>query len=102
MVALVQNLSLSKTFSKLLANRLKEKNSADDQQESFFFQKLFIKYLCQKNSDLIQQNQGHFQTQSIKISLIQLENPGQLSKNIYLLPSVIKRSSSKMFVDFKI
>ena len=33
-----------------------------------------------KKPDLIEQNQGYFRTQSIKISLIQLENPGRFEK----------------------
>ena len=49
----------------------------------------FLKISVAKNPDLIEQNQGHFRTQSIKISLIQLENPGRFSRNICLLPSVI-------------
>jgi hypothetical protein len=66
--------------------------SADDPQKFGFLRKIdFFKISVAKNPDLIEQNQGHFRTQSIKISLIQLENPGRFSKHIFLLPSVIHR-----------
>jgi hypothetical protein len=64
--------------------------SADDPQEFGFLRKIdFLKISVPKMPDLIEQNQGHFRTQSIKISLIQLENPGRFSKHNFLLPNVI-------------
>ena len=61
--------------------------SADDPQKFVFLRKIdFLKISVEKNPDLIEQNQGHFRTQSIKISLIQLENPGRFSKNIFCYP----------------
>ena len=43
-----------------------------------------------QNPDLIEQNQGHFRTQGIKISLIPLEYPGLFKKSVFLLRSVIR------------
>jgi hypothetical protein len=59
--------------------------STDNPQKFGFLQKInFLKISVAQNPDLIEQNQGHFRTQSIKISLIQLENPGRFSINIFL------------------
>ena len=54
-----------------------------------------MKISVAKNPDLIEQNEGHFRTQSIKISLIQLENPGRLSKTIFL-PSVMTKTEAAL------
>lgn len=46
-----------------------------------FHEKLifFFQISVPNHSDLIEQNQGHFKTQGIKVSLIQLINPGRFS-----------------------
>jgi len=52
--------------------------SADDPHKFVFLRKIdLFEISVAKKPDLIEQNQGHFRTQSIKISLIQLENPGR-------------------------
>jgi len=49
--------------------------SADDPQEFGFLRNIdFFLISVPKIPDLIEQNQGHFRTQSIKISLENLEN----------------------------
>ena len=69
----------------------------------FFIRKIdLFEISVEKKNDLIEQNQGYFRTQSIKISLIQLENPGRFEKNIFLLPCVIiifvqKKTFGKQF-----
>ena len=48
------------------------------------------------NPDLIEENRGHFRTQSITISLIPLENPGRFFE-FFLLPSVINYKKFMLF-----
>lgn len=64
--------------------------SANDPQIVFIMKNWFIKKSVAEISDVIVQNESLVQTQSIKISLIDLEYPGRFWKRPFWLSSVMR------------
>ena len=64
---------------KIYVSSCKGKKFVDPRKQRFC-QKVDFKIDLAQKPDLIEKNQGNFRTQRITISLIPLENPGQLKK----------------------